>query len=540
VTYVFLLAVILSTAALFSMRPYILGLFHDDGVYVVVAKSLASGTGHRMISLPAANLQTKYPPVYSYILSVIWRIDPRFPDNVRVLKSVNAVCLFVIIVLSYALFRRHTGRSDISALACVFLVGTNSALVSFADFTLSDNLFPVFALAAVLLHDQDPAGSDTRWRNWGGACAVSLGFLTREVGATLIVAGLVYTFVTRRRRDVIVYVALVTGITLPWLIWRHAAPTVTQPLLTYYTGYATTRAAWFNPRLQWQVVWDNVHYLRESFDVTFLLYALPSLRWVIYPLALLGGYRVLRRRPLFLMLFVLVYVAVVLVYPFAPGRFVVPLVPIVLVCLVAGTLEAETRLVHLAGVTADKGLVVALARLPIALLVVMHVTWYASYFRHSVDDPVRGWYGQQFSYGWRGFTETFDWIKTHTDANDILATPYDPMFFLYTGRRGIRPWFNQPETYFYPRGRIHADVGDPEKIRDSLNEVGARYLVISPVDGYPEAAVASKLFENLLAVYTPAPRLVFVSQDSRHKVYDLTPSRSSTSLGVQPTASHVP
>jgi hypothetical protein len=37
------------------------GLFDDDGVYLVTAKSLAEGTGYRIVSLPNAIPQTKYP-----------------------------------------------------------------------------------------------------------------------------------------------------------------------------------------------------------------------------------------------------------------------------------------------------------------------------------------------------------------------------------------------------------------------------------------------------------------------------------------------
>ena len=67
-----------------------LGLFHDDGIYAVVAKSLSDGAGYRIISLPTAPDQTKYPFLYSYILSWLWSLDPKFPDNIGLLKAANA------------------------------------------------------------------------------------------------------------------------------------------------------------------------------------------------------------------------------------------------------------------------------------------------------------------------------------------------------------------------------------------------------------------------------------------------------------------
>jgi hypothetical protein len=159
----------------------------------------------------------------------------------------------------------------------------------------------------------------------------------------------------------------------------------------------------------------------------------------------------------------------------------------------------------------------------IALLIGLNVAWFRSYNRPSSDGGVRG-FGVRLSYGWSGFIETFDWLRNNTAQDEILATSYDPMYYLYTGRRGVRPWFHHPETYFYPVGRAVPDLGDPVSIRGALSELGVRYLVIDPLDGYAEKAAAPRLFERLLAAYPNKPRLVFISRDLAHRVYDLRPA----------------
>src|SRR5262249_49748420 len=40
------------------------GIVHDDGIYVVTAKALATGQGYKIISLPSALPQTKYPILF--------------------------------------------------------------------------------------------------------------------------------------------------------------------------------------------------------------------------------------------------------------------------------------------------------------------------------------------------------------------------------------------------------------------------------------------------------------------------------------------
>ena len=179
--YAALVAGAISAMAFSTMRADIVGLFHDDGIYVVTARSLAAGTGYRISSLPGSPAQTKYPILYPYLLSWIWKASPAFPANILLLKSFNALIAFAVMLLGYSLFCRYIGRFGISALAYVFLVGTNMLLVSTADFTLSDNLFQVFVIACLLLHDQGP-GSRPTWRIWFGAVMASLGFLTRVSG----------------------------------------------------------------------------------------------------------------------------------------------------------------------------------------------------------------------------------------------------------------------------------------------------------------------------------------------------------------------
>ena len=44
---------ILLPAYWFAFRAPAVGIYHDDGIYLVTAKALAEGKGYRIISLPA-------------------------------------------------------------------------------------------------------------------------------------------------------------------------------------------------------------------------------------------------------------------------------------------------------------------------------------------------------------------------------------------------------------------------------------------------------------------------------------------------------
>src|SRR5579864_3342238 len=65
------------------------GVLQDDGVYFIDGKSLAEGSGYRILSLPSQPHETRYPPLYPLYLSMAWRMDPAFPANLPLALLLN-------------------------------------------------------------------------------------------------------------------------------------------------------------------------------------------------------------------------------------------------------------------------------------------------------------------------------------------------------------------------------------------------------------------------------------------------------------------
>ncbi|MGH7322566.1 MAG: hypothetical protein ACRELA_23490, partial [Candidatus Rokuibacteriota bacterium] len=161
-----------------------------------------------------------------------------------------------------------------------------------------------------------------------------------------------------------------------------------------------------------------------------------------------------------------------------------------------------------------------LPRTPVVVIALVTAVWLVLYV---YDDPrldVRPGHERHYRH-WQGFLETFAWVRQHTAASDVLATGYDPMYYLYTGRQGVRPWLFKPETYFYPKGRHVVDLGGVNEIRYELTRLNVRYLIVEPLEGFREAEAAPSLFEHLLESYPVKPALVFTSSDARHRIYRL-------------------
>src|SRR5262249_6316327 len=83
------------------------GVFHDDAMYVVLARALATGQGYRWTNLPDAPLASHFPPGFPLVLAAISRVGPSFPANLLLFKTFNALCLAAVTVLIAQLTRER-------------------------------------------------------------------------------------------------------------------------------------------------------------------------------------------------------------------------------------------------------------------------------------------------------------------------------------------------------------------------------------------------------------------------------------------------
>src|SRR5947208_2331750 len=82
-----------AAVAVIDLRP--VGILHDDAMYVILARSLATGQGFRYLNLPGAPPASHFPPGYPALLAVITWFTPSFPANIAAFKLMNALLLGV-------------------------------------------------------------------------------------------------------------------------------------------------------------------------------------------------------------------------------------------------------------------------------------------------------------------------------------------------------------------------------------------------------------------------------------------------------------
>ena len=84
-------------------------MFQDDGLYTVLAKSLATGHGYRFLNLPGAPNAIHYPPLYPAFLALLWKTWPDFPSNVVLFKFANAALTGLAAYFAFRFARARVG-----------------------------------------------------------------------------------------------------------------------------------------------------------------------------------------------------------------------------------------------------------------------------------------------------------------------------------------------------------------------------------------------------------------------------------------------
>ena len=517
---VVVVALLLGGAALWGANKQSLGLFHDDGIYAVVAKAISQGDGYRIISLPTIPHQTKYPFLYSYLLSWLWALNPSFPENIFLLKAFNVAVLVAIFFLATALYRRLFPDASIAVLVFALLVSTNPILFTYTDYAVSDLLYVLLAMAALYFATSMAVKVPALSIVTGLAC------LTRLAAAPLVFAGVIHSFLRRGWRGAAFFGTGVFLLVVPWIIWslthRDSSP---LSLLSYYSAYdflsGASRGIGELIGSHAPVVIGNAQYLLGSFDLLYLLPLIPGLLPFVAVFTVWGMVVSPRPEGAFGWAFFLSSVALLLVWPFHPGRYVAPLVPLLVLFLFRGMAACECWLNSVGGEYPFKGAVAKIVWLPALLILLLNGVWLSSYLLLHDEQTMRGVYGHRLPYGWSGFEESFAWIRQNTTPNARLGTAYDPMYFLYTGRKAIRPALHRSATYFYPYGRAKPDVGSVDDIKAELQTMRIDYLIVDPLDGYAEGKATIKLLDDLIASYGDKAKLAFTSTDGKHRIYAL-------------------
>ncbi len=402
--------------ALWAQSDALVGAFYDDGIYLVLARALAGGEGYVYSHLPGTPQAVHYPPFYPFVISLLWRIWPQFPNNLSLFQLFDSMALAGAAIVIANQIRKWATPHWIKSVA---IVTSFSAfpLLTLVAVRFSEPLFLLLLAAAVSLAD----GEEISLRN-AALAGLLAGFaiLTRSVGLAALV-GISISYLLRR--DVrSAAVATVSGLIIvaPWLVHvRKYSAAIDSRLATVYGSYGDV------------VNGAGIGSVISGADLRvfgpaarLLIPSLPGVLWWLVACTVAGvsvyGAFKLWPRARALVLTLALYSTVVTVWPYAPDRFVWVLLPWWFLCLGAGL----HHLYQFRG---------ALRWIAIAVAAIVIVGF--------VPREVNALKGHRFTRTAEAISAPFGLLipsvvqELPTDA--VIASGDEALVFLYTGRQAV-------------------------------------------------------------------------------------------------------
>lgn len=285
------------------------GHLHDDSIYFVCAKSLAEGRGYRILSLPAEPFQTKYPPRWPLALAAIWKLDPRFPENLRWGMALAWLTLSTFVALARRWFRR-SGFGAGASTALGATIARSPRVIVLSVGMMSDLVFSVVLLAAILAID---SADRSAWR------ALFSGLQRRPISSRP-------RRLRRKYRAALLMFAAMLPAVATWMLWSRAHMSHGDLVSLYYTDYfryQILNVTWHDLAV---VMWKNLDGVFAGiaelliFDLAKTPFGMHLARFLAI-VVIAGTVRFARTRGMTAYYwFALMYTAILLVWHFPPNK----------------------------------------------------------------------------------------------------------------------------------------------------------------------------------------------------------------------------
>lgn len=513
------------------------GYFHDDTLYFSSARAIATGRGYIIPSLPGTPRQTKYPILYSWLLSWVWKLFPVFPANIMPAIWLTAFFGCWTLLAAFQFLRKIPGIGNWAALIIVAAVAFSSRFILLNISIMSDVLFAALLLTAIVLADSALQPSGKLWTAVLTGCLAGLSADARSLGVATV-AGILCIALGRRkfRQGLVIFLTsapfvafqlwpALTGANtlLPKNALRASDPVWSQTWL-YYTNYSANWLFITNVRLFFQMLKSTTILLLAAPVQYFLS---PTLQpwspfgmavYIALTLVLFSGIARLIRlqgwKPVHAVL--LIYSAILLTWPYPQMyRFLMPFVPLFFAVFYLEGKRLVCALIHSFGSESAISERLSALMLSSVLFFVGGIALWNYARGDRVDLMTRIRLRTAMLEEKR---EAYEWIRANTSANTRIVTFEDVMLYLYTERQAMRLVSFPPSCCADDDSPIVRT--DLSRILDVPKHIHAKYWLMSD-DYFDSEGASPEIHAKILGMQDELP-LAFKSREGHVRIYDLS------------------
>jgi hypothetical protein len=492
-----LIGIVVGAVGVWAQNGSLVGVNYDDGIYALLAKSLADGEGYRLASLPVDVPGVKYPPLYPMSLAPFWLSSGTQEAALDAMKLANGIYigaaagLFAFLLIDLGILVTPL------AVALALLGFAAASMMLVASGLLSEPLYLVLLFLALWLSDR-ATERPTSGRLIVIGVLAGLVLLTRTVGAALLGAVLVATWHRYGRRRALVAGAAALLVAAPWILYALLRSSrVPELLVPGYGSYGRLYLALIAeaPVAVLDVAVSNLGAILQTLGGKLVPEAGATVESVVgaalIALAALGSRQVYRKAPA-TATYPWLYLVLVTLWVFPPFRFVFVLFPLLLALGAVGFLALADRAEERASAGLGR-------RLRIAILVVGAAALVHQAYLEFGAVRARVWDGGQLMKS-AAAQEVVDWVNGNTERDDVVAFEFDPLIALHTGRQAV------PNNYI----PVHSWYSRSDPPVDSLARLFTG-MQVSYVAVRRYIPAASEPIDRLLGAYPGSLELEYVT-----------------------------
>ncbi len=427
-------------------HPRIAGLFHDDGVYFCLGENLLENGAYRDLHSPPPIRIAKYPPGVPFLAALGLELSGGDPEGaLTFLRIFNALFLALGIFSFWAILKREGDLPRPLLFLLPAALAFSPPLLDYVRIPMSEIPFLGVSLLSIhllLLVEERPE------RPWPHAALLTLAFFSavifRSLGAALLPAIFLHLLLAKRKATALRFlsVSFPLFILLQIFLYAHATPEQGYENVSIYgLPYSEIFADGLSllPRIvPANAVQGLLYSLNDLVPPAVILAPLrSSLGWIllwagsllVLLLLAAGTRRELTRppsperpacRPWHI--YLAFTLAVILVWPFQIARFLVPLIPFLL-------LEASRGAQLLAG----RGAAVAAGWIFLLSAAAGALPERAVQRRDHFTLEGKTW-------NLEGLFRAIRYAREELPPKAVLASTLDPVFGVHAGKMGVWAW----------------------------------------------------------------------------------------------------
>ncbi|WP_303673513.1 hypothetical protein [Vampirovibrio chlorellavorus] len=530
------------------LNPYLTVVNHDSAIFCILAQSLLKGH-YLLVSEPNPQPYFTFPPFLAVQLAALMLLFQNF--DTQAMQPVFKGYISLLFLLSLPLFFVW-GKGLLGsriALILTLLVGVNPIVFKYTSDILSDTPFWALSMGAIYAVWRFQQASIRQKAQaiswfWAAVMLIILCALTRQIGLALVLAFLMVLAQRKQWQCLLVAVVAFLITVGGWQSYEHFYRSAHRsdisslnqqgvqevldrsPIKLEYVKHflidkpvhLDENRSQANPRILAQNVLQRVEaYTQVTLDqlipalklrlggpdspkinVAHLL-PLKLLVWVLFGVGLVALYRAFP----FAALYLGFSMGVLLVYPYISQRFLLPLYPLILLCLAWGLKQGLAALSQKRSAFRQwqPVLVAVLTVLALTASLIQTLHWVSAGYRLKVAHQ-----GPSLRTGNRAYYQTLLWIRDHTPADSLIISRKPPVTYFYSGRKSTA----------YPFTANHAQLF--AYIEEKKTRYGRQFPQVYVFED--TAFVESqRLLTPALAQYQSRLQLVYTEPTSQSRVW---------------------